>query len=501
MMYLYPFVVALFGFILQSWPRFINRLFGVDVWTRLLEVEHIRNNNHRIPHDKLSGQFIVDGYFDYPPVFPFLLSYIPKKLLLKLQGFIAPLIDSLHGLIVYFLALYLGQDAGIALTAQIIYVLTPVIAIENSYLTPRSLGYTLFTLATAPIILFMFQGYQLFLLISLFFTTILFLTHRFAIQAFLFLSVFFLFFLNTPVFLQIFLTGFALSVVITRGYYIRVLKGHLFNIYFWIRNLDYRYAHQVRGIITKNIATDTVNTIYKYLEIFSPILIFATNPWALSAFVVAFLGIARSAPISPVYTAFAAWVLFFYVFGVIVLKIRHLMPIGEGYRYMEMATAPSSILAAVALYYFLGTSYGLWIGVGFVTLCVVNIAVILYFQLKTIIKDRNRSVTDDMQKVFRYINRHSKKTSPMRIICVPHQNTTMTVYHTNAQVFVNADNPGLMRITEVYPMLRKSLVDLRKKYRLTHALVKTGFVTLKELKLPESKVVYKSGDVLLVSLT
>ena len=89
---------------------------------------------------------------------------------------------------------------------------------------------------------------------------------------------------------------------------------------------------------------------------------------------------------------------------------------------------------------------------------------------------------------------------PLRIVCVPHQNTTMTVYHTKAQVFVNADNPGLMRVTEVYPVLRVPLKDLAKKYSLTHALVKESFVSLKELQLSSKNIVFESGDVKLVSL-
>jgi hypothetical protein len=76
----------------------------------------------------------------------------------------------------------------------------------------------------------------------------------------------------------------------------------------------------------------------------------------------------------------------------------------------------------------------------------------------------------------------------------------MTVYHTNAQVLVNADNPGLMRVTDVYPVLRMSLKDLKKKYNLSHALIKTGFVTLKELGLREKDAVCRAGDVLLIKL-
>tara|TARA_Y100000310_G_C20187672_1_gene581057 strand:+ start:37 stop:474 length:438 start_codon:yes stop_codon:yes gene_type:complete len=136
--------------------------------------------------------------------------------------------------------------------------------------------------------------------------------------------------------------------------------------------------------------------------------------------------------------------------------------------------------------------------IGLGILLLLNLTVIIFFQIKGVIKDRNRSITDDLFNVFVFINKMKKKP---RIICVPHQNTTMTVFHTKAQVFVNADNPGLLKIQEVYPRLRKPLAELAKKYNLTHALVKESFATLKELKLSQKNVIFESGDVKLVSLS
>src|ERR1700710_142846 len=127
--FIYPFLLAIIGFFLQSYPRFFNKFFGVDVWTRLLETDHVRKNNHKIPKQNLADQFIVDGYFDYPPVFPWMMSFIPRKALLKIQGFVAPFFDTLQSLFVFFLAFYLSHNVMIAIVAQAIYILTPVIAV------------------------------------------------------------------------------------------------------------------------------------------------------------------------------------------------------------------------------------------------------------------------------------------------------------------------------------------------------------------------------------
>jgi hypothetical protein len=173
------------------------------------------------------------------------------------------------------------------------------------------------------------------------------------------------------------------------------------------------------------------------------------------------------------------------------------MPIGEGQRYMEMATVPSSILSSYILFELLKTSYKSSALLLTILLMAAAMSVILYIQIKGVIKDKNRSITGDLQKVFSFIN---KQKTPLRIVCIPHQNTTMTVYHTKAQVFVNADNPGLMRVQEVYPLLKVSVVELAKKYNLSHALIKENFVSLKELNLSVKNIVFQSGDVKLVKL-
>jgi len=497
---LLPFFIAFVSFFLQSWANFFNKSFGVDVWTRLLEVRHVREAGNRIPREKLPKQFMVDGYFDYPPVFPLLLSYIPEKTLLRIKGFISPFFDMLQGLFVFYLAYSVSGEFWFAAVAQITYVLTPVIAAENSQLTPRSLGYFNFSLPTVALLLHYLNGSVSLYWLGVLGVMFLFLTHRFAMQAFLFLSIFFTFYLNTAIFTQAFLMGFVGAVLLTRGYYLRVLKGHLSNIYFWVVNLDYRYAHQVRGIVKKDTQTDLINRIYKIVEAFSPIAIFGMNPWAFSGFV--YIGLEHLGYISrlPLLDLFAAWILFFYALGVVILKVRVLMPIGEGYRYMEMATVPSSILSAAILFQLLQTPWAFVSQVLYVLLLLASFGLILFFQIKSVIGDKNRTVTTAMYDVFAYINKHTTSKKPYRILCFPHQNTTMTVLHTRAQVFVNADNPGLLRVTEVYPQLRLTPKELKKKYKLTHVLLKTGFTTLRELGLTKKSVVFSRGDVILAKI-
>lgn len=485
------------SFALQSYPRLFNKYFGVDVWTRLIEIDHVRKAGHKIP-GKISKKFIIGGYFDYPPLFPLIFSFFPKKTLLKIQGFISPFFDALQNLLVYFIALQLTGDVKISILAQIIYALTPMIAVENSNLTPRSFGYLNFTLAFYPLLLYQINHNIFYLMTGILFTSMLFLSHRFALQSFVFIAVFFTFVDQSPVFLLSLLASFAIALLITNGYYLRVARGHLANIYFWVLNYNYRFAHQIYGN-RKPKQLDWVGKAYHFLSVFSPIFIFGINIWIVSSFLFLYLKLFRGIDIAfnPIFYKMSLWIVFFYVFAAIVLKVKRLIPIGEGQRYLEMATVPSSIISSLLFFYFYKI-YSSPVLVAFlIAILTVNLALILFIQIKGIIKDKNRSLTTDLEKAFDFINKLSKT---IRIICIPHQITTMVLYQTKADVLVNADNPGLLKISNFYPILKKPIPTLAKEHKLTHLLLRESFAKLSDLAIKNPKIIFKSNDILLLKL-
>lgn len=494
MHYWLALIIPFFSFLLQSYPRLFNRYFGVDVWTRLLEIEHVRRSDHKIP-GRITKGFIIRGFFDYPIAFPWMFSFLPRKFLLKLEPFVSPFFDVIQNFLVFVISLQLGLDVRVALLAQLTYMLTPLIPVENSYLTPRSLGYLNFTLALYPLLLYHVNGNPLFLILGFLFTCLLFLTHRFALQSFVLICLFFTGVDRSPVYVLNLLGGFILITFVTRGYYLRVLKGHLSNIYFWVVNYQYRFAHQIYGN-QKAKRFDWVGKIYWLLSAFSPFFLFGVNTWAISGFIYLYLVHTSSIAANQVFIKMGLWIIFFYVFGAIVLKVKRLIPIGEGQRYLEMAMVPSSILSSV-LFFFFYERFGTIGLVVFILMVLGNLALIIFVQVKGIITDKNRSLTKELNDAFTYIN---KLPGLPRIMCIPHQITTMTVYNTKADVLVNADNPGLMKIMDFYPILKRSVKELAKMYKLDYLLLRESFATLQDLRLKQANIVFKSGDVLLVKL-
>ena len=102
-----------------------------------------------------------------------------------------------------------------------------------------------------------------------------------------------------------------------------------------------------------------------------------------------------------------------------------------------------------------------------------------------------------MKHAFKFIN---KLPGTPRIMCIPHQITTMTVYNTRADVLVNADNPGLMKLTDFYPVLKMPVVELARKYNLDYLLLRETFAKTEDLKIKKPNIIYRSGDILILKL-
>lgn len=494
MQYFLSLIFPIISYFLQIYPRFFNKYFGVDVWTRLIETDIIRKNHYRIPKGVIRKGFIFEGYFDYPPVFILLLSLFSKKALEKYQGFIAPFFDTLLNIAVFFIAIQLTENLYIALLAQLIYTLTPVVVIENSSLVPRSIGYLLFSLSFYSILYFVNNVSHpiLFLITGIIFSILTLLTHRFAAQSLLFISIFFSFIDKTLVYLIVFFAALLLAIILSKGYYIRVLSVHITNIVFWSKNSANRFAHQVYGHIPSKKNPDLIGIIYKLLSKLSPITLLALNIWVLSAF---FFFVENRSGI--LFEKMATWVIFFYILSILVLSIRFLIPIGEGYRYIEMTQVPTSILSSYLFFQYYNSPFKDYAVLILILFLISNLFLILTIQYKAVIKDKNRSYTKDMRNTCRFIN---KLPGTPRIMCLPHQITTMVTYNTKADILVGIDTKSVQSMGDFYPVLKKPISKLAKKYKLDYLFLRESFAKIKDLKIKDNKVVYRSNDIVLIKL-
>lgn len=477
--------------IFESYPRFLNRKFGVDIWTHLL---YLKEYHRRGGIPKTIGKnqgFIIEGEYDYPPAFIWILSKFPFKLVKEYEFLFSPLFDFLHLVFVFFISYFITQNIAISLITQVLYMLTPIIILENSSATPRSLGYLLFTLVFSSLFYFELTSDIKFFAFSVFFGSLIFLSHRFTTQSFLFFSVFFTVNYQNISYLLSFALSFLSAIVISRGFYIKVLKGHIGNLRFWQKNIAYRFAHQVRGNCKEHKTEDLIFRLYNQFLKFPPFVLAITNPWILPVIFMFFFYF----PSEMILQKMIIWVLFSYLLALMTIWFPPLRFLGEGQRYLELSAFPSAFASALLLFKFLNTDYK-WTALIIYSLTAVSALItIIVIQRKAIIKDKMRTLTPPLAKMFAYLKNLKKKP---KLLCIPHQITTSTIYHTGCLVFVNAGYANIVKISEVYPYLRIPILRVMEKYSLDAILLNEEYAKVDELRLKKYKIVKKVKNFLLI---
>lgn len=484
------FIVPIIALLFESYPRLLNRTFGVDIWTHLLYLLEYRRHG-RIPGVIENKGFIVGGEYDYPPVFISILSRFSNDFVRKYEYFFSPFWDASYIYVMFIFCLNVTHNFWFSIIVQLIYLLTPIIVIENSSATPRSLGYFLFGILFVSMYYFnSSQNFQ-FLVLALVVGPIILLSHRFTTQGFFFYSLFYLFIYKNLYFLFVFLWSIIASLIVSRGFYLKVLKGHIGNLIFWNNVIKYRYAHQVNGLALKRDSSDLITSLYQQFLKFPPFVLAITNPWLL--FLLGYLVLRQTLSSLDIY--FLLWVGFSYLLAVTTIVVEKLRFLGEGQRYLELSAFPASYLTTKLLFIqyshnnILIFLYAITALLAFITIYVI--------QQKAIVNDKLRTLTKDLKTMYIYL--HSLKRKP-RLLCIPHQITTNTIYHTGCPVFVNADYRNITKISDVYPYIRLPLQVIMNKYKLDMILLNEHYASISDLNISEYIIKKRYGSIVLLQI-
>ncbi|MBI4314286.1 MAG: hypothetical protein HY594_05675, partial [Candidatus Omnitrophica bacterium] len=171
--------VACLSFLIQIRPRLKNRDFGVDSWRHLDEADVFRRNRRKL--GATPGRYLIEKPTDYPPLIRLVLSIIPKKTLEKYEWTVAPAFDAIQNILLFAVVWSWTRRLDVAVPAQLMYCLSPLVIMENSNLTTRSFACLLFVCGWLPLVIHLNGGPIGWLAVGVFFFGLLFLAHRLAI--------------------------------------------------------------------------------------------------------------------------------------------------------------------------------------------------------------------------------------------------------------------------------------------------------------------------------
>ena len=494
------------GYLFQSWPRFFNRYFGVDVWRNLSIADEIRTHR-RLPRQNLP-KYMLKGPFDYPPLLTIALSLFPKKWLERYQGFIAPLFDAITGFILFAFAFFLTKDIAVAALAQLLFITNPLAAMENASLTARSLGNLTFSLTFLFTILFtVFHSWAYFLLAVMFAFLVLF-AQKMASQALIMTSVIFAFFIADVSYVCIVSLGIVAALLVAKDLYLRIARGHLCVLRYFRKILDDRYAHQVAGTIPSKGGNDFIDKVKSCVRQRPFLAMVASAPLVTLGLALSLWGllfIPKSFSIPPIMhlyqilLQFCLWLIVLYCVGILTAEVRIVQFLGEGMKYLVFASFPASFVVAYVSFYEIRLSTNYIPFLSTVAVIAMSIAQTVFLQKKGIVNDRQRSLTPSLRQVMDFLER---QPGEIRLATIPFSLSDMVAYFTKCNVlssdsaFVLGNNPAY---TDFYPALKKPLEDIMSAHNINYLLIDKNYVSLAALQLAEgSRIVLERENLCLI---
>ena len=469
-MWQYQVLLIVILSVLCFYTRIVWRLrypyFGNDTWYHLTAAKAIRENGFRPPVK--TGLHFNKSNWDYPPFLPYLLATFSSKKALRLSGFVPSIFDTLSCFIVGVLASWLpvsgllkvdgwvtffGLNVAdstailLPLMGMLIWTFTPMTCIDAfQHLSPRPIGNLWMAMTIALMFLFQVDHSWLYLLPMLVPVTLIYLTHKFTLQALTLLNIGLFMFTREPWFLLVQLVGLLLAFSVTGGWYFKVLKGQLAFLNYYRKEGAEKYPGKYslgHERLMKILKLDTTGNPWLYFLI--PVLLF--GPWPPSFLTAAAITMAGS---------------------YLLTSLNPLLFLGEPERYFETAVLPLAI--SVPLFILVTPAPfldGLWL---------LLFAIILLLGAMRIYREmrgREEQMSDNSRVIEHHVDREwleacefMKRHPGKRIITVAEYFQFATAYFSGKQTQGIESAIGYGDYMDEFPATPKNIRRLVTKYKV-----------------------------------
>ena len=455
---------------------------GVDHWYWKAYIEKYRRNGEFPP---ALPQFVLEEHQWYPPLFPLLVARLPDFIFERYSYLIATGIDILRMLFVMASVFFLTGRTTSTLAAGAVYALTPILVSYNVQLNPRGLGALFLDIVIVLLILLIWHAapWWLWLLVALLSGLIL-LTHKMTTQLFWFIclmagivSADWRLMLLIPI-------SIITALMLSGGFYIKVLRHHWDVVTFWNRNWRWLSAHPVLESPIYGVPGYETPTKYfrsgltgsfrrmQYLVGF--------NPWAWSLLAAAFWAYGAGSHLTPEDLWTIRWLAIVLLFVVLTTFVPAMRCIGNGYLYVYNSSFPAALVVGMI---WGGNKhdavFNVILAATFV-LCIVGIA----FYLMTLQKSKTLRIDPSMNRALERL-----RDLPTGIVmCFPQHWHDVVSYKSNKDVLFGAHGYGFKLLEHIFPRLTKPISHVIARHNVKYLFTYEGYLPnnfLKELPLSD----------------
>ena len=467
--------ILIFAFLLRYLPHRIAPIgIGVDHWYWKKYIEQFRRERDFPPR---LPQYLLESHQWYPPGFPLIFSWVSERVFDRFSHILAIVIDlfRLASLMAITYSITLGNLSAVV-AAGVVYSLTPLLISYNVQLNPRGLGAILLDLVFfSAVIIFFFNGPAWLWVILVPACGFMLLTHKMTTQLFWFLCLAGGVFLDWRVLLLVPMS-MMVAMLISGGFYQKVLRHHWDILTFWYRNWPWlganpvkespiygeanyetpRKAHRKgwRGIV-KHVYSQAAYNPFAWLLIFA-LYVFHVIPISSGTF-----------------PGFVLWGLAAtLVFSLATALVPQLRFLGAGHFYLYNAAFPSALLWGLLV---AGESEGVTplLIVGGVA---SGIAIARFYL--HVLQSPTLKIDPEFEAVIGFLS--SKADGA--IMCCPPQWYDLIAYKTHLPVLYGGHGYGFRMLEDTYPRLLVSVPELVRRYNVRFIVLQPDAVTEKFLK-------------------
>lgn len=443
---------------------------GVDQWYWKAFIEEYRTTR-KLPPDL--PQFILDEAHWYPPLFPLLMSWLPKAVFENHSTFVAIAIDIVR--LALMLGVFwwrVGDLTGLAV-AGTVYAFTPILVTYNVQLNPRGLG-ALFLDITVLLAIFVQDGELTHYTVAVcgLVGGIILLTHKMTTQlmAFILLSAFALTF--DWRYLTISIICVASAMLLSGGYYLNVLRAHWDIVSFWNRNWTALTAHPVREspLYRENLSSESRGYhrtgIRGWLR--RGIFLTAFNPWAWGALVVGTVVLAFNGPDNHVLFMLVAWLYLVLLFSILTTVVPFLKCLGNGYLYVYNAATPSALILGIVASQ--ANAVTLLYAV-YATLLALSVA-----SLAAYLNEFRKSRTVKLEAALAVVIAHLKERPDGVVMCFPQHWHDVIAYFSGKKVLFGGHGYGFRKLDPIFPLVRQPICEIIKRYGVRYLVTYKNYL-------------------------
>lgn len=468
---------------------------GVDHWFWKKYIETYRKDRQFPP---VLSQYALDQYQWYPPLFPLLLWKIPPSIFTRWNHLLAIGVDLLRMLFLLCIAFWLTDgDLWVVALSGLIYATTPIQISYNFQLNPRGLA-ALFLDGVLILLLwfYSYHGPQWIWIAVVLLSGLILLTHKMTTQLFWFICLCCSLIYRDLYLLMLIPLSILTAIVLSKGFYIKVLIAHWDIVKFWKQNWRWMGADAIRESPVygdKNYQRpEKLHKTGLNGFLWHCFILFGFNPAAWIACLLIFERIFIEPHVLIYSTWLIVWLLIPCLLSMMTTFVPILRSIGPGYLYLYHTSLITSLLLAMAYRYTKLPQFSFSILI-YNAAFIFNIVGVFLFYLKF---SRNKRARIDQS--FNKILQQLQKLPQGTVWCIPSGWHEPVAYKTSHSVLWGGHGYGFKHLLPTFPRVLLPINEIIERYKVRYLLTMEGLLTQQCLAdMPENTTLIREKDYLL----